>query len=82
MKLISACTIAYLLEMSLCRHISDTALARGTPTCGLDDRGDPVHPAGEHGVTVEHLHLHPLHDVLPLVIERDLCGHMNIQGGD
>lgn len=59
----------------ICRcHSPDPAPApaRGTPTCGLDDRGDPVHPAGKHSVTVEHLHLHPLHHILPLVVEGDL----------
>lgn len=81
-KPISACATAYPLETSLCRHISGAALVPGTPTCCLDDRGDPVHPAGEHRVTVEHLHLHPLHDVLPLVIEWDLCGHESIRGGE
>ena len=50
----------------------DPTLAGGAPTCRLDDRGNPVHPAGEHGVAVEYLHLHSLHHILPLVIEWDL----------
>lgn len=67
--------------MALSTHLGchspdpDPALAPGrTPTCCLDDRGDPVHPAGEHRVAVEHLYLHPLHHILPLVVEWDLGG--------
>lgn len=73
MKPISPCNTIQVLDMTHGRQISDLALARGIPTSCLDDSGDPVHPAGEHSITVEDFHLHPLHDVFPLVIEGHLC---------
>ena len=78
MKLMSAPALPVHLEMS--PPAPDPALAGGAPTCCLDDRGDPVHPAGEHGVAVENLYLHSLHHILPLVIEWDLRGGERVQG--
>lgn len=78
MKLMSVPTLPVHLEMS--PSAPDPTLAGGAPTCRLDDRGNPVHPAGEHGVAVEYLHLHSLHHILPLVIEWDLRGGERVQG--
>jgi hypothetical protein len=69
MKPISPSNTNHLLDTTHGKQISDPAVARTAPTSCLDDSGDPVHPAGEHSIAVEHFHLHPLHDVFPLVIE-------------
>lgn len=38
-------------------------------TYSLDDRCNPVHAAGEHGITVQHFHFHTFHDIIPLIEE-------------